>query len=140
MSLGRAVRVVDDSEVLAKYLPPLLLRVSERIGLAATLELVKHYGGTWVFIPMPGRCTPDHVLARMLGFDKLLILAEMLGGDQVEVPKCEVAIRAARDRRIRALAGSKTQRETALLYGLTERQVRNIQAGCAVEERQPDLF
>jgi Mor family transcriptional regulator len=45
-------------------LPPLLQDFERIIGLAATLDLVRAYGGLRIYIPTPARVQPDHPIAR----------------------------------------------------------------------------
>ncbi|WP_423457992.1 Mor transcription activator family protein [Ottowia sp. VDI28] len=133
---------VIDSELLPK-----LLRDFERlIGLAATLDLVRVYGGVRIFIPTPDRASDDHSIAKVIGHSKLLALAEVYGGEaHFAVPKAEQALLAVRNARIaKAYATHKTARELAVEHRLTERQIERIVAAAGVtapvDRRQATLF
>lgn len=122
-------------------LPPSLQRVAEHIGLPATLRLVEARGGISIWVPTTDRCTPEHYLSRLIGFAALLALAELHGGEELEIPRAVAAVRAVRDARIREqYDGGKSQWDLALEYGLTERQIRNILNGLVAEEKQQALF
>ena len=60
-------------------LPPLLQDFERIIGLAATLDLVRAYGGLRIYIPTPARVRPDHPIAKIIGVDALMALAEVYG-------------------------------------------------------------
>jgi len=53
-------------------LPPLLQDFERIIGLAATLDLVRAYGGLRIYIPTPARVRPDHPIAKIIGVDALM--------------------------------------------------------------------
>ena len=109
-------------------LPPLLQDFERLIGLPATLDLVRTYGGVRIFIPTPARVTPEHALAKIIGADLLLVLAKMYGGEaHFALPKAERALLALRNARIcHAYQNHKTARELALEFHLTERQIERI--------------
>ncbi|MFT4243520.1 MAG: Mor transcription activator family protein [Acidovorax sp.] len=137
----------DLADVLEIDLLPERLRGFERIiGLAATLDFVRAYGGLRIFIPTPARARPDHPFAKVIGYDNLLALAEVYGAEEhFLLPKAEQAILAVRNARIaRAYATHKTARELAAEYGLTERQIERIVAAAGVtapvDRRQAMLF
>lgn len=127
-------------------LPPLLQDFERLIGLAATLDLVRVYGGLRIFIPTPARAQPDHPIARLIGHANLRALAEVYGGEShFALPKAERAIIALRNAQIaRDYATHKTARELAAEHRLTERQIERIvaAAGAAapVDRRQGALF
>lgn len=124
----------------ASILPPSLQELVLILELPPTLRLVEHVGGTGVFVPTTERCKPEHQLARIVGFAALLKLAEARGGEYIEIPRAASALRAVRDNQIKALYPSKSQRELALLFGLTERQIRNILGDQVADEKQQELF
>jgi Mor family transcriptional regulator len=127
-------------------LPPLLQDFERIIGLAATLDLVRAYGGLRIYIPTPARVRPDHPIAKIIGVDALMALAEVYGAeDHFPLPKAERAILAVRNARIaRAYETHKTVRELAAVHHLTERQVERILAAAGVkapvDRRQGSLF
>ena len=127
-------------------LPPLLQDFERIIGLAATLDLVRAYGGLRIYIPTPARVQPDHPIAKIIGVDALMALAEVYGAeDHFSLPKAERAILAVRNARIaRAYETHKTARELAAENNLTERQIERILSAAGVtapvDRRQGSLF
>ena len=127
-------------------LPQLLQDFERLIGLPATLDLVRVYGGLRIYIPRPERVHPDHQLAKVIGEDRLKALAEVYGGeDHFTLPKAERAILALRNARIaHAYGHNKTVRELASEHRLTERQIERIVATAGVtaptDRRQSTLF
>lgn len=127
-------------------LPQLLQDFERLIGLPATLDLVRVYGGLRIYIPTPERVRPEHQLAKVIGEDRLKALAEVYGGeDHFTLPKAERAILALRNARIaHAYGHHKTVRELAREHRLTERQIERIVAAAGVsaptDRRQSTLF
>ena len=122
-------------------LPASARALRERIGLAALQKLVAARGGSRVYVPMQPEvgCT----LARLIGHEAARALAAEYGGEHIEIPKCDAALRALRDAELqkRIEAGESVSR-VALDAGLTERHLRRIlaQARQAGASRQKDLF
>lgn len=128
------------AEIDIADLPPRLAELAGAIGLAATLALVEARGGTRLYIPE--RAAPEHWLARTIGPDAFRRLAADYAGEQLEIDRAAGAVRAARDRAIRAAAdaGASTAK-LALDYGLTQRQIFTILArGANNDSPQADLF
>ena len=129
-----------------ELLPPLLQDFERLIGITATLDLVRAYGGLRIYIPTPARVQPDHPFAKIIGVERLMALAEVYGSEaHFSLPKAEQAILAVRNARIvHAYANHKTARELAAEHHLTERQIERIVAAagvCApVDRRQSTLF
>ena len=130
----------------SNLLPPLLQDFERLIGLPATLDLVRAYGGLRIYIPTPARVQPDHPFAKIIGVERLMALAQVYGAEgHFALPKAYAALQALRNARIaRAYATHKTARELAAEYLLTERQIERIVAAagvCApVDRRQSSLF
>lgn len=125
-------------EIEARYLPPILREIVGHIGLPATLVLVQHYGGTQLYVPV--KFDPDHPLVKLLGHPAAAKLVAVYGGrEHFDIPKGEIAVKAARDARIRVERPGCTHAQLALRYRLTERQIRNI-LGPEVDDRQVGLF
>jgi hypothetical protein len=137
-----AVADIIDSELL----PPRLIEFERLIGLPATMDLVRVYGGLRIFIPTPARVHAEHPLAQIIGVERLMALAKMYGGEaHFALPKAQKALLAVRNARIaHAYAHCKTVRELATDYRLTERQVERIVASAGVraptDRRQSTLF
>lgn len=127
-------------------LPPLLQEFERLVGLQATMALVQKWGGLRVYFPTPERVTADHPYAAVIGINALLKLAGEYGGlPHFQLPKAERALQAVRNARIAAdYSTSKTAREIAAEYGITEGQVVRIVATMGVtaplDRRQRALF
>ena len=137
----------DLADLIESDLLPQLLQDFERlIGLPATLDLVRVHGGLRIYIPTPARVHAEHPFAKIIGVDRLMILAETYGGeDHFTLPKAERAILALRNARIaHAYGHHKTVRELAAEHRLTERQIERIVAAAGVtaptDRRQSTLF
>jgi Mor family transcriptional regulator len=88
--------------------------------------------------------TPDHILARQIGFDEASKLSAEYGGlAHFEIPFGKKAIRAVRDTEIaeRYIKGTPI-RQLARAYILTERGITKILAKRQIgqEDRQAALF
>ena len=68
-------------------------------------------------------------LAKALGLDAYLHLAELRGGQDLYIPKLQSLERGARDRDIRARFDGGNLRELAARHQLSVRQVRKILSG-----------
>ena len=139
--------MTDLADLIDLELLPQLLQDFERlIGLPATLDLVRVYGGLRIYIPTPERVQPDHQLAKVIGVDALMALAKVYGGeDHFALPKAERAILALRNARIaHAYGHNKTVRELAAEHRLTERQIERIVARAGItapaDRHQSTLF
>lgn len=127
-------------------LPPLLREFERLIGLPATFDLVRVYGGLRIYIPTPTRTHPDHAIAKIIGLEKLQALANYYGGEShFALPKAEKALLALRNTRIiEAYSHNKTARELAIEHRLHERQIERIVAAAGVkapaDRQQSTLF
>lgn len=127
------------AEIDIEDLPGILRELVELMGLPATLKLVDHYGGVRLYVPV--KYDSDHVLVRQIGAAAATILIEHYGGEEhFDIPKAERALRAVRDRRIRAEYACKSRRRLAREYDLTERQIGNIVACVEWDDGQESLF
>jgi hypothetical protein len=125
----------------ADLLPTILREMADLIGLPATLTLVRHYGGTRLWVPLTMK--PDHVLARLLGFDTAALLARHYGDTRqhFDIPRAAEALRALRNRHIRAQkALGKSRRELAREHALTERAIDYITGDDGEADAQGGLF
>ena len=129
-----------------ELLPRLLQDFVRLIGLPATMDFVRAYGGLRIYIPTPERCAATHPYAEIIGLANLLTLAEVYGQENhFPLPKAEAALLATRNARItHAYGHHKTARELAAEYRLTERQIERIVAAAGitapVDRRQATLF
>ena len=134
----------EEKTIPVELLPPLLQEFVRLIGLAPTMALVQAVGGRRVYFPK--RPTQEHYLATIVGLDNLLKLGQEYGGvEHFQLPKAERALLAVRNAKIAAdYAASKTARDLAIEYGLTEGQIVRIVAAQGVtaptDRRQRALF
>lgn len=139
--------MIDLADLIdSELLPPLLQDFERLIGLPATLDLVREYGGLRIYIPTPARVTADHPFAKIIGSEALMALAKVYGQEEhFQLPKAERAVLAVRNARIAAdYARAKTARELAAEHRLTEGQIVRIVAAAGVsapvDRRQGSLF
>lgn len=125
-------------EIDQSLLPGILLEISELIGMAATLKLVAKYGGVRLYVPKTLRS--DHDLVATIGRELAEYMEERFGGEVLEIPKALLANVALRNVTIKQEYESLSQRQLALKYHLTERQVRNILCGDRNDDNQMGLF
>lgn len=122
-------------------LPASARELAEVIGLAATLTLIEHHGGTRLYVPK--RLTPDNDLIETIGASAAGDLVDTYAGDTIDVPRGLRAVRAALYRRIVAdYTDGATAAELALRHAKTERWIYAIVARHRAEAaaRQQDLF
>lgn len=110
-----------------EYLPESLRDIVDVIGLAATLELVEHFGGIALYVP--SELTSEHRIVKALGAAAAAKLWEVYQADTLIIPRCNEALRRARNAEIiaRNQAGA-TVAVLALEYALTQRAVWYILA------------
>jgi hypothetical protein len=127
-------------QLSVELLPGVLQEFVRLIGLPATMLLVDKFGGLRIYIPL--NPTPEHHFAQLIGVDNLRRLSEIYGReDHFELPKAERALLALRNAKIRAEYGTKSIRQLASEYGLTERHVtRIVGAPGAENDEQSELF
>lgn len=114
-------------EIDINILPGVLREMTDLIGLPATMQIVQRHGGTRLWVPaLVETLAPDHKLVKLVGMAAARTLSEQYGGETLEIPKAERALRAIRDKAIREQWPAKSQSQLATEYNLTERQVRTI--------------
>jgi hypothetical protein len=118
-------------------LPETLQEIVQLIGMVATLKLVGKYGGTRLYVPK--RVLTGHPLAALIGRKAADTLADYFGGEVLEIPRALSANVAQRNVAIKQEYRQLSQRQLALKYNLTERQVRNIVTGDQQDD-QMQLF
>lgn len=120
-------------------LPGTLQEMEQLIGTKAVLLLVAKYGGVGLYIPK--KIHREHELAKLIGIESAEKLASKCGGEEVEIPKMLAASIAGRNAEIKNEYKTQSQRQLALKYQLTERQIRNIvTGGNGEDENQMGLF
>lgn len=123
-------------------LPASLDEVLEVIGEAATLQLVKAFGGTTQRLPAIRNATDENDLAKVIGKEMLHKLIATIGASRyVYIPRCVDGLRNQRDREIvRRYADGDSVEKLALDNGLSDRQVWNILKKTEMDDGQTDLF
>lgn len=112
--------------------------IARVIGLADTLTLVDHCGGTALYVPV--QFNPEQVLCKIIGPESAVKFIAEYAEERLDLPKCDNAIRWVRNRLI--CKSDKTQKAKAREWHLTERQIRNIEKANdhGYDERQDSLF
>lgn len=130
---------MDWPEAALAVLPPLLQDFVRIIGLQPTMRLVERFGGLRIYIPM--HAAPDHQFSQVIGLDNLAKLATVYGGEaHFQLPKAQRALLALRDEAIRSAFGTRSIRQLAIDYQLTERHVSRIVSSGAHNDLQNSLF
>ncbi|MBP9871005.1 MAG: hypothetical protein KBC53_05845 [Nitrosomonas sp.] len=127
-----------DHEIDQSMLPGILLEISELIGIQATFKLVAKYGGVRLYVPKTLR--PDHDLVAIINRELAETMIDRFGGEVLEIPKALLANVALRNITIKQEYEVLSQRQLAIKYNLTERQVRNILCGDGQDDNQRGLF
>ena len=122
------------------HLPPLARELAECLGIDATLALVRALGGTRVYVP----ASPGEDLVELLGAYAATALCEQFTGESLDIPRCDKALRAARNASVlAALAAGESLNTVARAHRLTRRQVINIRLAARQAGPAPmtlDLF
>ena len=121
-------------------LPDSMRELTECIGLSHALALVERYGGTRVWIP--AKYDPEHSLVTVIGATAAKALIGRYALGQIMIPRCAVAMRAARDEALRArYRAGATARTLAREFRLTEIRIYQIANSMpAVNSTQQTLF
>lgn len=113
------------SRARAANYPGQFHELREMIGEEKTAILVQYIGGVRLYIP--SSLHTDHALAIWLGEDVAKKVCAEFGGLSVEIPRLEALRRADRNAQIISdMAAGLSQRNAALKYRMTERNIRNI--------------
>lgn len=126
------------AEIDLDLLPGTLREIAGLIGIPATMKLVDRYGGVRLYVPQ--KLDASHTLVIWIGAQNAQKLVDEYGGETLEIPKAEAALREIRNREIRSLYPQLSQRDLALKYHTTERNIRLILGECGNPNNQPDLF
>lgn len=128
----------DGSRNRPIHAPGILLEISELIGIQATFKLVAKYGGVRLYVPKTLR--PDHDLVAIINRELAETMIDRFGEEVLEIPKALLANVALRNITIKQEYEVLSQRQLAIKYNLTERQVRNILCGDGQDDNQRGLF
>ncbi|MEE8597823.1 MAG: Mor transcription activator family protein [bacterium] len=116
---------MEPAPAIDSDLPSSLITLKDVIGLPVTMELVKYFGGTRLFIPK--RVAEKHKLSIFLGYENAKCLSEFFGGELITVPRAANFFRKQRNQSIiKAYDNGTRVRELALEYKITERQIYTI--------------
>lgn len=119
-------------------LPATLQEMERLIGTKAVLLLVEKYGGVRFYVPQKIRA--GHDLAKLIGIEAAEKLARDYGGGTHEIARALLASIDRRNIEIKNEYKTLSQRQLALKYQLTERQIRNIVTGAGADDNQMGLF
>ena len=111
-----------DIDIDLSKLPYVVQDIANIIGLENALKLVEQYKGIKMYVPSEFRS--DHILCQLIGEANTVILIKNYGGETLDIPKCNAAILTVRNFYIRN--SNKSQRQLAIVHGLTVRQIRII--------------
>lgn len=123
-----------------KILPGLHRELVPLIGLQATLALGEAYNGVRMYVPTSS--TEEHTAARLIGIDKFDVIVNHYGGEEIEFPKLDAAVRQIKVRMISEMLEAKlSTREIALNTGYTQRRVQQIKSDLGIDyEDQLSFF
>lgn len=123
-------------------LPESLRDIVELIGLAATLNLVEHFGGL-IALHVPREIDSNHPIAMAIGITAARKLSVHYGTQRLRnIPLCVAGLRRIRDAEIRRRSASESAASLAREFMLTERHVWRILADGADSDdgKQAALF
>ncbi|UJP04410.1 MAG: hypothetical protein LZF61_05860 [Nitrosomonas sp.] len=89
-------------------LPQILKEIAELIDLADTMGLVEKFGGVRLYIPIT--LNNEHQLAKLVSDKNAEKLATACGGETLEIPRAETALREIRNEEIRGQYPALSQR------------------------------
>ena len=115
---------IDVSLVNQNLLPPQVRQLARVIGLAETFKLLQARGGHWLQIPH--RSDRVVVLRNILSKESIEKLVKTFPGVRLDLPKCDKIILQLRNKAIREMRKTKTDREIANAFNLSRRHVINI--------------
>ncbi|QIP47075.1 Mor transcription activator family [Kingella kingae] len=133
-------------------LPESVQSIADVIGLADTIALVKAIGGSrFKFGKGKHNTARLALLHEAIGKRKTEQLLDVFGGDELYVPRCQVALQRLRNQQFRAdfaalTDDGKTSKAMAYLQLLPKYQISNRTADAILQERevlkvaQGDLF
>lgn len=121
-------------------LPPKLAELVDEIGFPATLKLVEKWGGIRLYVPLEDNLTPEHPIAKEVGFEAARKLARA-HSEWLEVPLAARYLRGVRDKIIREAYDDASAARLARRFGMTRRNIFYIVGREEPDEaKQPELF
>lgn len=131
-------------------LPRSVREIAEVIGKKLTMQLIGQLRATEskkqgkrhvLMLYVPKRLPPDHELVQMIGFPAAHKLSQVFGGEILYPANCRRIYASQRDALIlRMLEDGARPALVAELFGMTERQVRNLTncEECSQKENPPE--
>lgn len=112
-------------ELCLEYLPESVQEMIEVIGLQATLLIVEERGGIRLCVPRSVKDT--NWLTQLIGRESMIKLVDYYCGEEIDIPRCASAIKAAQDQKIfEKLKEGVSQAALAREFGYTERGIRKL--------------
>lgn len=130
---------------LVDHLPESLKIMLELTDIGTVFALVSQFGGTSVTFPSPSRVTENDHLAKLIGTESLIKLAQYYNGDTIYFPQATHYLIALRDCQILKDTETMKNAVVARKHKISERWVRQIKSRGIVkhfvqDERQIGLF
>jgi hypothetical protein len=114
-----------------ELLPPSARDFVRAIGEADALTLIRHAGGTLVYVPI--KANEDHALAQLMTGRGWTKFCAIYGAQRIQIPKCTHALMQLRNARMVADAdlqyketGKINYNELVIRYGLSHRVCEKI--------------
>lgn len=127
-----------DVEIDVDVLPELMQNIAELIGVAASINLVRVWGGVRLYIPASAGI--GHTIANVIGQQELETLCAEYGGETITLPAINNVDMQLKYRQIKKLlAEGVSNRDVALRTGYTQRHIERIRRQFR-EDNQLDLF
>lgn len=119
-------------------LPRVARELVEALGWEHGLEVVRVYGGTWLYVPD----APTPRILERLSPECAEALCKRFSGNNLDVPRCHRVLIRLRNRAIVQALENRSKVSVALEHKLTCRQIRNIQLAQQAHAQTPqdDLF
>lgn len=112
-------------ELCLEYLPDSIQEMINVIGLQATLLIVEERGG--IRLCVPTKIKADNWLTQLIGTEAMIKLVDYYCGEEIDIPRCASAIKAAQDQKIfEKLKAGVSQARLAREFGYTERGIRKL--------------
>jgi hypothetical protein len=106
-----------------RHLPDSIQEMAEVIGFSATLKIVEERGG--ITLCVPTKVKADNWLTQLIGLEAMKNLVSYYNGEEIEIPRCAAAIKAAQDQVIyERIKEGASQAKLAREFGYTERGIR----------------
>ena len=110
-------------------LPPMAAKLADLIGSDNAIALIAHArqgkGKRHIYVPL--RPKPESNLVQVIGIEAAKKMAQIHGGQEIEIPKCKVIDRAQRLYEVQIMASQGIAiNRIAKSVGLTERHIRNL--------------